>query len=334
MLNPGASLTLLAILALKFASARVVDIVEPFERVHRADGSYFDVRGLADLVAPYNAISLKRQTDTIGSWALLSPTCPQGTVDCKASYAEGKACCTSSTTCYTDFARVNCCPNCKPWPPLLILLAITCCAVVVFFAGVLTFNIITVQRWTAVTLHRLFPNVPTHPGPCGRLGTATTFAACAFMVHICLPPFAPSSSRAHSPHTDLYMFSQGDVGYITLGHNGACGPNTLKPTGDQAASLIAQATGGVSLLCSILCFPPTPIANCISSLYVYSLHPLASQIRVLLPQLPFHKPQVPPLHKPQVPPFHKLQVPPQPLQMPSQSLLVTQLPSPLTLLAV
>ena len=50
-------------------------------------------------------------------------------------------------------------------------------------------------------------------------------------------------------YTDLHMFSPGEVGYITINNNGGCGPSTLKPTGDQVASLIAQGTGqGASLL--------------------------------------------------------------------------------------
>ena len=115
MFNSRPRLKLLALLALNLASARVVNAFAPLHRIQRADGSFIDARALAYPAVAYNPISLKRQADTIGSWALLAPTCPQGTAECKDDYTEGKPCCPSSTTCYANFARVNCCPSGKPW---------------------------------------------------------------------------------------------------------------------------------------------------------------------------------------------------------------------------
>lgn len=114
MLNPGASVKLLVLLALNLASMQVVDALAPLGRIYRADGSFLDARALAIPVAGYNAFSRKRQADTIGSWALLTGTCPQGTVECKSSYYEAqKPCCPSSTTCYIDYSQMNCCQTGK-----------------------------------------------------------------------------------------------------------------------------------------------------------------------------------------------------------------------------
>ena len=42
--------------------------------------------------------------------------------------------------------------------------------------------------------------------------------------------------------TDLVR--SGEIGYLTKDNSGACGPDTLKPTGSQIATLADQAVGG------------------------------------------------------------------------------------------
>ena len=115
MLNSGASLKLLAFLALNLASMRVVDALAPLGRIYRADGSFIDAKAHALPIAGYNTISRKRQVDSVGAWALLTGTCPEGTVECKTKDTEQKPCCPSSSKCYTDLAQINCCPTGKPY---------------------------------------------------------------------------------------------------------------------------------------------------------------------------------------------------------------------------
>lgn len=173
MLDPRASLKLLVFLTLNLASMQVVDALAPLGRIYRADGSFIDARALAIPIAGYNAFSRKRQADTIGSWALLAGTCPEGTVECKSTYTEGKPCCPSSTTCYNDFSQINCCPTGKSWLYFYILRYFFCC----FPWLSLTLNFMTVESRTALEVRQLFPNVEIHPGPCGRFRRQTTFAA-------------------------------------------------------------------------------------------------------------------------------------------------------------
>ena len=165
------------------------------------------------------------------------------------------------------------------------------------------------QRQTALVQRQLFPNVQTHPGRCGWFRTKTTFVASTSR-----PAPAPGPRSRSIVQTDPHTCSKDEVGYITINDNGACGPSALKPTGDQVATLIAQGTGQDASLLHLY-FSLTPVANSVSS---FSLYPLAPQIMVLPLQLPSHKPLVP-LQPPQVFP---------------QPLLVSQVPNPLTLLAV
>ena len=116
MLNFGASLKFLAFLAWNLASTRVVDALAPLDRIQLADGPLINERALAHPVAAYNPISLKRQAEAIGSWSLLSGTCPEGTEDClnMDDATAGKPCCPSGTTCFDPpGGGVNCCPNGK-----------------------------------------------------------------------------------------------------------------------------------------------------------------------------------------------------------------------------
>ena len=111
MSNSGLKLTLARFLALNLVSIWTVNALGLAEKIQRSDGSFFRVKSFANLVEPYNAISLKRQTDTIGSWALRTTTCPQGTIECNADYTEGKPCCPSNTKCYDPFSTIICCPT-------------------------------------------------------------------------------------------------------------------------------------------------------------------------------------------------------------------------------